>query len=49
MGTGVSWLKDLCCSQGLAELDQGVVIQKSRSDGYRVRLSWGIAGAIPTI
>jgi hypothetical protein len=42
------WLKVLCCSQGLAELDQCVVIQKSRSDGYRVRLSWGISGAIPT-
>jgi hypothetical protein len=31
----VRGLMDLWYSQGLAELDQVVVIQKSRSDGYR--------------
>jgi hypothetical protein len=31
----IGGLRDLWYSQGLAELDQVVVIQKSHSDGYR--------------
>jgi hypothetical protein len=45
----VRWLRGLVLSQGLAELDQYMVIQKACSDGYKVRLSWGIAGTIPTL
>jgi DNA-binding HxlR family transcriptional regulator len=44
----VRWLNRPVLSQGLTELEQCMVIQKTRSDGYRVRLSWGITWEIPT-
>jgi hypothetical protein len=37
----------LVLSQGQSELDQCVVFRVSCSEGLQVRLSWGLAGAIP--
>jgi hypothetical protein len=45
----VRWLRGLVLSQGHAELDQYMVFRCLRSDGLQVGLSWGIAGAIPTL